>query len=192
MNRSTLLSALLAAAILFAAAGTAADRPPAEHHVYLSLADALADAFPDADALWTETWAPDAAELDRLSARLGSPQPPGEIVFHRARRGAVDLGWAVSVDEIGLHEPITMLVHVDADRRVGAVRVLVFRESRGDDVKRLRFLKQFRGKTVASTLRVGRDVDAVTGATYSSRAVTGGVRRALELIEARYPNEAGR
>lgn len=192
MNRNTLLPVLTAAALLFAAAGGAADKPPAEHHVYQSLEDALADAFPGADTLWTETWIPDAAELDRLSSRLGSPQPPGEIVFHRARRGAVDLGWAVSVDEVGLHEPITMLVHADADRRVETVRVLVFRESRGGDVKRLRFLKQFRGKTVESTLRVGRDVDAVTGATYSSRAVAGGVRRVLELIEARFPREAGR
>ena len=66
----------------------------------------------------------------------------------------------------------------------------VFRESRGGEVKRKRFTKQFRGKTLDSPLRLGRDVDGVTGATYSSRAVVGGVRRALELIEARYPRSA--
>lgn len=183
---------LLTASILAAGALARADRPAPEHHVFSSLEDALAEAFQEADAAWTENWTPAATELAALAERLGSPQPAGEIVFHRARRGETDLGWAVVVDEIGLYEPITLLVHVDAARRVGTVRVLVFRESRGGDVKRSRFLEQFRGKDRSATLRVGRDVDAVTGATYSSRAVVGGVRRVLELIESRYPRGEGR
>lgn len=175
---------LLAIAIMSATAATAA-----EHHAYQSLDEALREVFAGADSTWTEPWTPDEAARAALAAQLGAPQPPGEVVFHRARRGGRDLGWAVSTDEIGLHEPITMLVSVTAGREVGPVRVLVFRESRGGEVRRRRFLDQFLGKTRADPLRITRDIDAVTGATYSSRAVTAGVKRVLALVDARYPRD---
>ncbi|MDO9693363.1 MAG: FMN-binding protein [Candidatus Latescibacteria bacterium] len=181
---------LLAIAVLPATAATApAARPPAEHHVYQTLDEALGEVFAGADSTWTESWTPDDDARAALAAQFGAPQPPGEVVFHRARRDGRDLGWAVTTDEIGLHEPITMLVSVTAGREVGPVRVLVFRESRGGEVRRKRFLAQFLGKTRADPLRLTRDIDAVTGATYSSRAVTAGVKRVLALVDARYPLE---
>ncbi len=187
----TLCTCLLIAAA--AGAGPArtapAARPAAEHHVYQTLDEALGEVFAGADSTWTETWTPNDVARAGLAAELGAPQPAGEIVFHRARRDGRDLGWAVTTDEIGLHEPITMLVSVDAAREVGPVRVLVFRESRGGEVRRKRFLDQFLGKTRADPLRITRDVDAVTGATYSSRAVTAGVKRVLALVDACYPPE---
>lgn len=179
---------LIAIAATPAAAATVA-RPTAEFHAYQTLDDALREVFADADSTWTETWTPDDAARSALAAQLGAPQPAGEIVFHRARAGGRDLGWAVTTDEIGLHEPITILVTVTAAREVGPVRVLVFRESRGGEVRRKRFLEQFLGKTRADPLRITRDIDAVTGATYSSRAVTAGVKRVLALVDARYPLE---
>ncbi len=173
---------LLAIAFMSATAATAA-----EHHVYQTLDEALREVFAGADSTWTENWTPDDDARAALAAQLAAPQPPGEIVFHRARRDGHDLGWAVTTDEIGLHEPITLLVSVTAGREVGPVRVLVFRESRGGEVRRKRFLEQFLGKSRADPLRLTRDIDAVTGATYSSRAVTAGVKRVLALVDARYP-----
>jgi hypothetical protein len=185
----TLCTCLLIAAAVAPAAAAPAVRPTAEFHAYQTLDDALREVFAGADSTWTETWTPDDAARSALAAQLGAPQPPGEIVFHRARAGGRDLGWAVTTDEIGLHEPITMLVTVTAGHEVGPVRVLVFRESRGGEVRRKRFLEQFLGKTRADPLRITRDIDAVTGATYSSRAVTAGVKRVLALVDARYPLE---
>lgn len=148
--------------------------------------DAVAEAFAHADTTWTETWVPTSAERAALESTLDEPVPEASFTFHRGRYGSRDLGWAVVLDEIGLHEPITHLIHIDADGMVGDVQVLVFRETRGDAVKRPRFLKQFRGKGRRDRLRVGRDVDAVTGATYSSKAITRGVRKALLLVATRY------
>ncbi len=185
----TLCNCLLLAIAVSPAAAAPASRPPAEHHAYQTLDEALREVFAGADSTWTESWTPDDDARAALAAQLGAPQPAGEIVFHRARDGGRDLGWAVATDEIGLHEPITMLVSVTAGREVGPVRVLVFRESRGGEVRRKRFLEQFLGKTRADPLRLTRDIDAVTGATYSSRAVTAGVKRVLALVDARYPLE---
>ena len=44
-----------------------------------------------------------------------------------------------------------------------------------------RWLGQFKGKTPAQPPRVGADIVSITGATLTSRAVAGGVRRALAI-----------
>ncbi|MBK9471084.1 MAG: FMN-binding protein [bacterium] len=106
--------------------------------------------------------------------------------FHRASRGGRNLGWALVLEEKGRFKPITFLVHMGPDRRVAAVLVMVYRESRGDAVRRARFLDQFDGKDADDPLRLNRDVVGISGATLSSRALAAGVRKALLLAEARY------
>jgi len=54
-------------------------------------------------------------------------------------------------------------------------------------VKEKRFLNQFRGKTLRSSIRVDEDIINYTGATLSSKAVARGVKRALFLLDAFYP-----
>lgn len=175
------------AALLFIILGAASAR--AEEPEWRSLTvfqgreEAIAEVFAGADTVWAEEWSPSPDERRSLSERAGFPVTEESFTLHRGRRGSRDLGWAVVVDEIGLHEPITHLVKLDADLEVEEVRVLIFRETRGDAIKRPRFLKQFRGKSSRDRLQVGRDIDAVTGATYSSRAIVRGVRKVIGVVE---------
>jgi len=154
--------------------------------VYFTEDQALAKVFAGADSTWAERWTPTPGEVADLEARLGWRVPPEEVVFHRARKGDRDLGWAVVTEERGRFKPITFLVHVGPDRRVGMVLVMVYRESRGEGVKRQRFLKQFQRKGADDPLRLNRDVKMVSGATLSSRAVTAGVKRVLAQVAMRY------
>jgi len=147
----------------------------------------VSEAFAGADSTWSETWRPDAEQRRALSETLDTAVPEAEFTFHRASRDGRDLGWVLVLDEMGMHEPITHLIEVGPDRRVVEVQVLVYRETRGDQIRRPRFLNQFRGRRPGGRLQVGRDVDAITGATYSSYAIARGVRKALALVEARYP-----
>jgi len=189
--RSILARCILAAAVLATAAAAGAVEPEWRRiTVFKPHDEAVAEVFADADTVWTETWRPDDGERAALAAALDARVPEAEFTFHRARRDGRSLGWVLILDELGQHEPITHLIHVGADGKVDQVQVLVFRETRGDEIKRPRFLRQFRGKDRADRLLVGRDVDGVTGATYSSRAIARGVRKALALVEARYPASA--
>ena len=63
---------------------------------------------------------------------------------------------------------------------------MVYRESRGDGVKRQRFLKQFRKKDVEDHLRLTRDIVGVSGATMSSRALAVGVKKVLAVVDLKY------
>ena len=93
------------------------------------------------------------------------------------------------LEEKGRFKPITFLVHIGPGRQVQLVLVMVYRESRGDGVRRQRFLKQFQGREADDPLRLNRDVVGVTGATLSSRALAAGVRKALVLTAVRYPEQ---
>jgi hypothetical protein len=197
MNRTNALPFILPAALMLVIGAAApcpaqddglTESPDGPEHVkvYYTLDEALDKVFAGADTVWSETWNPTEAEIAVLETELGWRVPPGEVVFHRARRGGEDLGRAVVTEEVGRFKPITFMVHVDDGGRVEMVLVMVYRESRGDGVKRQRFLKQFRRKGVDDPLRLNRDLKMVSGATMSSRAVTAGVKRVLAQVALRY------
>lgn len=153
---------------------------------YLTEAEALALAFPDADSTWTERWVPTDEERTTLERRLGWRLHDDAFEIHRGAWGGKPRGYAVITEEVGLYKPITFLVTATDDLEVEQVRIMVYRESRGDEVKRMRFLSQYEGKSVGSPIRIDRDIVAITGATLSVRALNAGVRKVLAVLEARF------
>jgi Na+-translocating ferredoxin:NAD+ oxidoreductase RnfG subunit len=120
---------------------------------------------------------------ERLSQRLGyAPKRSSYDIFVAQTGEHVD-GYAIIDDELGQSEPITFAVALTPDGVVERTEILVYREPRGDEVRSRRFLDQLRGKTLRQPLRTGVDIDAVSGATISSRSMAQGVRRALVLFD---------
>lgn len=84
------------------------------------------------------------------------------------------------LDEIGKTEPITSGVIVNQGQ-VEYLRVLVFRESRGGEVHREAFTRQYDQAALADNYRLDRNIDGITGATMSVNAVNRQARLALLL-----------
>ncbi len=84
------------------------------------------------------------------------------------------------LDDIGKEQPITTGLIVDA-HHLADVRVLIYRESRGWEVKYPAFTDQFRGAQLNSDLSLDRSIDGVAGATLSVQALTRLARLALLL-----------
>jgi hypothetical protein len=84
------------------------------------------------------------------------------------------------LDEIGKDKPITtgLVVHKG---RIERIRVLVFRESRGWEVRHAFFTDQFNQATLNTDMKLDRTIDNISGATLSVRAVTRLARVALLL-----------
>ena len=93
------------------------------------------------------------------------------------------IGWAVALDEMGKIKPITFLVGIDVQRKVLDVYVLEYRDMFGSEIKRKSFLRQFKGKASQDPIKIGKDIDAVTQATISSRAASSAVKKALRIID---------
>ena len=84
------------------------------------------------------------------------------------------------LDEIGKTEPITSGVIVNQGQ-VEYLRVLVFRESRGGEVHREAFTRQYDKAALEDNYRLDRHIDSITGATMSVNAVNRQARLALLL-----------
>ena len=164
---------------------------PAFAQVFMSEAEALKIISPRAE------WAEEAKMLDEQAraallekTRLRFPETTCR--FHVARSGGQTVGYALTLDEIGKSEPITFTVGLDPGGKVAEVILLVFRESRGGEVRDKRFLKQFKGKSASDPIQVNDDILNYSGATLSSKAIARGVRRAIALFHHFYGSGAGR
>ncbi len=159
---------------------------PESTQVYLTPAQALKQAFPDADTVRTETHILTPDLIGRVERRLGWRLEESEVRVHLGYRGGRLLGYAVITEQVGLYKPITFLVKVTPDGRVDDTWIMTYRESRGGEVRRKRFLSQYQGKSAKDPIRLNRDVIGITGATLSVRAVSLGVKRVVTLIDEIY------
>jgi Na+-translocating ferredoxin:NAD+ oxidoreductase RnfG subunit len=98
----------------------------------------------------------------------------------RLRYWSVDTQSVWVLDEIGKEMPITVGIHVQ-QQKIANLRVLVYRESRGDEVRHGFFTEQFTQATLTDELQLDQHIDGITGATLSVRALNKLARIALYL-----------
>ncbi len=123
------------------------------------VARTFAGSAPPAKALWV-----DAELKSALTDVLG--HPPNSLRIRYWLDGARS-AWIL--DEIGKDRPITMGVVV-ANDAIETFEVLVFRESRGWEIRHAFFTAQFRDARLDDQGRLTPPVDGITGATLSVRA----------------------
>lgn len=143
-------------------------------------------------------WAADQeAEIERfLGETLGKP-PAAEMLWlvgdlQPAARAILDHDYPAArvrywragtrtvwvLDEIGKEMPITVGIAIDKGA-VERVKVLVYRESRGWEVKSASFVAQFFGAKLDSNKKLDKQIDGISGATLSVRALNRLTRLAL-------------
>jgi hypothetical protein len=106
---------------------------------------------------------------------LGHPYARKEVDYWRAEEKTV---WIL--EALGKTHPITT-GFVVRDGRISTCEVLVYRESRGREVRADRFVRQFRGASLTRDRGLDRRIDAITGATISVNAMKNMARLALYL-----------
>lgn len=128
---------------------------------------------------------------DEMTAAAGSVTL--DSVYEAQVNGAA-AGYAIKVIASGSQGKIEMVVGVDAEGAVTGVSIVSNSETAGIGSKVMEnlptasgvgVLSQFEGKSAADgTLAVGDNVEAISGATVSSRGVTNGVNAALAVAGA--------
>jgi len=143
--------------------------------VYQSPQEFLGEYLPGCQqqALWLGSEV--KSEIERS---LGQPIPGVRVRYCRLGEKT---GWIL--DEIGKTEPITSGIVVNRGR-VERVSVLVFRGSRGSEVHRSAFTRQYENASLDEDQSLDRTIDGITGATLSVRAVNRQVKLALMLDQA--------
>ena len=101
-----------------------------------------------------------------------------------------EAGYAVEVGPTGFDNTITMMVGIDNDGKVLGISVVSHTETAGlgavaadSTPKGIAFREQFVGQSGAvSVTKDGGTMDAITGATITSRAICVGVNAALDVV----------
>jgi len=166
-------SLLLGVAILPAPVVMAAD--------YMGEETAQRVLFPEADA-FTPLVISLGESGHRQVAALAGPQPPhGRLRAWVALRAGAPVGH-VLVDEVqGRVDLITYATGIDLQGRLRTPEILSYRESHGGEVRAPRWRAQFDGHDSLESLRFGREIRNIAGATLSSEHVTQGMRWLLAL-----------
>ena len=91
-------------------------------------------------------------------------------------------GYVFLLHPRGYGGPIEMVVGVDLDGKVLGISIVSNNETPGLGAGIIdpKFQKQFKGKSSSDKLEVGQDIDGLTGATISSKAVTKAVSQAVK------------
>lgn len=159
-----------------------AERAEYYEQVYLSEAQALQQAFGEMQVS-KRLLKPTVAQRTRIQKRLRRKLDQAELNLYIGSAEGKPQRYAFVLHEKGKHYPITFLVALSPDARVKQVAVMVYRERRGDGVKRQRFLQQFLNKGAKDPLEVNTDIVHITGSTISSWSLAAGVRKAIVLLE---------
>ncbi len=159
-----------------------------ETTVYLTVEQAPGAVFPGAH-IERKDVASTPEFRQKLQEKLGRIQPsvwePSYLTF-TARQDEDLLGYAVIVDEIGKHDPFTLIVSVRPDFKVRDVALMVYRETRGGEIAQKRFLAQYKGKRSSDPIQLDRDIVGITGATLSVHGADRAVHKALAVLELVY------
>jgi len=134
------------------------------------LQDTFADELPDPAVIWL-TGDRKAAVKQILGHRYASLRVR---YWRQAERSA----WIL--EEIGKDLPITIGFVINAGH-IERIKVLVFRESRGWEIRHPFFTDQFRDARLDDKGDLDRNIDGISGATLSVRAMKKLARLALYL-----------
>ena len=103
-----------------------------------------------------------------------------------AKKGDTTVGYTINAAENGYGGPVSIMVGINGDFTVSGVKILDQSETAGLGAKCTdpEFLKQFEGKKsgmqIVKTTAGDTEIQAISGATRTTRAVVGGVEDALK------------
>jgi Na+-translocating ferredoxin:NAD+ oxidoreductase RnfG subunit len=179
-------------AALLAAPGIViiAPSPVLGGQMYLSEADAPRAMFPESTASARKTLDLSDAEVAALSKSLGRRVDSRSYLYLDVKGDTGSVGFILILDVIGESQPITFAVGITRDGALRDIQVMAYREPQGEAIQEKRFRKQFVGKRSKDPITLDKDIDAISGATISSRSATLAARKGLLLAELLHGREA--
>lgn len=157
-----------------------------ELQVFLEEDEALTSVFKGCDEVLVDHLVLTQNEKQRLENRLKARiDEDAFYIFTGKKKGSINK-YAIITDEMGCFHPITFIMSMKPSGKIEQVAVMIYRESRGKEVIRKRFLHQYKGKSLKNPIRINKDMINVTGATTSVRGVNRGVRKMMAVLDEFY------
>ena len=112
----------------------------------------------------TRTLTLTASHQSKIRRLMGHEYRPSKVRYWMSGRRMV-----VILEEVGKTQPITTGFVVNGGK-IELVKMLIYRETIGAEVRRTSFTSQFKGATIGSNGKLTRRINNIAGATLSTRA----------------------
>ena len=164
------------------------DEPPENYklQIFMEEDEALAKIFAGCDRVESEFLSLTSEGQKYFKELLKRHDIETTFQVYIGKEGDVIDRYAIITEEMGCFHPITWILSTNAEGKILDIAVMIYRESRGHEVGRKRFLKQFEGKSLKDPLSTNKDIIRITGATVSVQAVCRGVKKMLAFIDEFY------
>lgn len=151
---------------------------------YATVSDVQRTYFPSASTFIYSEKVLSVEEKEILEESLSTDIKEDRIAYSKVQsKSGQTLGYIFIDEVIGKHELITYAVAFSATKKILGVEVLEYRETRGQEIIDPNWRKQFEGLGSGALLKVGKDIQNISGATLSCVHVTEGVKRITKILE---------
>ena len=108
----------------------------------------------------------------------------GKKIFRtfKVKQGDKTIAYAILIARVVRSKDAAILYMISPEGIIENVEVIAFNEP-PEFTPSKQYISQFKGKSTQDTLRVGKDIPTVTGATMGARNVTDGARLALAVFD---------
>jgi len=171
-DRTRWLAIGLLTALLLAGAAAA--------EVMMTKEQALATAFPDAERVDKQVLYFSEAEQQRVAELARVPMDSGLFTVYKAFQGGELSAYGFIDTRTVRSKPATFLVVLTPEGKVRSSRILAWKEP-PEYVPPERWLAQFEGHGLEPHTRLGGEITAMSGASYTSSTLTDGIRRILAI-----------
>ena len=148
--------------------------------VLMTKEEALATAFPDAERVDKQILYFSDAEQQRVAELARVPMDSGLFTVYKAFKGGELAAYGFIDTRTVRSKPATFLVVLAPDGKVRSSRILAWKEP-PEYVPPERWLAQFEGHGLEEHTRLGGEITAMSGASYTSTTLTDGIRRILAV-----------
>jgi Na+-translocating ferredoxin:NAD+ oxidoreductase RnfG subunit len=133
--------------------------------------------FPGASNYSTEVRKYTKEQEDAIVKRLGASLDPdeSEFKFYRIKKQGQVVGMVLTHQARGKYGAVQTVVALDNDNKI--IGVYIQRHREPANLNQESFLRQFKGKTAADPITVGKDIQAISGNEQSSEAVAFSVKK---------------
>lgn len=125
-----------------------------------------------------------SADTVRISSKAVTSSVPGVSILETSvgTKAGTIVGATAKAKAPSYDGDVTVLVGVSTDGIITGVKVLECTDSQGSPILAPTFAQQFTGKKASAPLAIGAGVDAVSGATLSSRGATALVKATADAL----------
>lgn len=156
--------------------------PSLEAAVLISPPDAMKQAFGSGVHVEKKNILLSKRDADAVS-KAAKMKLPGNIYrLYTARAGAQALGYGVLITDKVRTKNAAVIYLISPEAKIVAIEIVAFNEP-PEFIPPSNWLAQFEGKGAKETLRVGKDIPSISGATMSARTLTDNARLALAIYD---------